>query len=199
VDTPTALAADLATLTRALGNPDTDIEASMRLLDAALHAAIDSYLGLSIRSAAGGAPVGLTAVHDPARPGPVRSSLRIPLVVLGTSGPGDALLFYAANPGAFVDLAADVTWALTVEHQALFLDEDLTVDLSTPTGSGLAAMSAINQAIGALMAQGLPAEAAAVELRHRAEAHNGSLDGAARHLITELTTQLEEPDRPLTA
>ena len=199
MDTPTALAADLATLTRALGHPDTDLEGSMRLLDAALHAAIDSYLGLSISSTAGGAPVVLTAVHDAARPGPVRSSLRIPLVVLGTSGPGDALLFYAANPGAFVDLAADVTWALAAGDEALVLDDDLAVDLSTPAGSGLAEMSVINQAIGALIAQGFAADAAAVELRHRAESRNSSLDGVARHLITELTTRLGERDRPLTA
>jgi hypothetical protein len=199
VETPTALAADLATLTRALGNPDTDLEASMRLLDAALHAAIESYLGLRIRSTAGGAPVVLTAVHDPARPGPVCSSLRIPLVVLGTSGPEDALIFYAANAGAFVDLAADITWALSAGQATLVLDDDLTVDLGTPAGTGLAEMSVINQAIGALIAQGFPADAAAVELGHRADARASSLDAAARHLITELTTQLAEPDRPLTA
>ena len=78
-------------------------------------------------------------------------------------------MFYAATPGAFVDLAADISHARRRPEDAVILDADVEVDLWAPqAGGGLGELSTIHQAVGVLIARGDTPQTARVELERRA-------------------------------
>ena len=82
-----------------------------------------------------------------------------------------SITFYAAVPGAFVDLAADLTHSLGLAANAVTLDglapDVLAVALSSGF-TGLAGFTAVNRAIGMLMAAGFDIADARAELAARA-------------------------------
>lgn len=86
------------------------------------------------------------------------------------------LIFYAGTAGAFVDLAADLEYALTEERRdgsvgaAIELDRDLP-PRTTETGlTGLEELSLLNRASGVLIGRGVEPWAAMEELESRARA-----------------------------
>ncbi|MEO6702383.1 MAG: hypothetical protein ABI140_18265 [Jatrophihabitantaceae bacterium] len=171
---PAALAADLRALTDALDDPAADIAATLQGLGANAGQAVDSYVGLSVGYTGGSRPFSFVLLPEPAPL--VRSSLRMsmagpPLAVLtGVPAIDQAaeivLVLYAENPGAFVDLAADLGW-LTARPGAFDLDLDLD-DLPTSSiNSGMSALakqSSIDQALGVLIGLGSTPEQARDEL-----------------------------------
>ena len=152
----TALAADLAALTEALDDT-TDIATTLHRLAADAGLAVPSYLGLSVAISTGAQPVTLTAMREFVRPTDVRTSLSVTLPL--TEPHPDSLqaikvILYAATPGAFVDLAADLTWLSSFGHSQVSLDHDLQPACDPDTRSALGDISTINQAIGVLIARG---------------------------------------------
>ncbi|MCW2539382.1 MAG: hypothetical protein JWN95_1107 [Frankiales bacterium] len=185
-----ALAADLRTLTTALDQPNEDIESAVANLATGLAATVDSYLGFTITTHAGGNPISFTVPRRAGSHPPVTGSFRISLTALGSGSPSDWLILYAANPGAFVDLAADLCWALDIDINTVILDADADtgIELTATVNTGLTELSMINQAIGALTEEGLTVEQAAVELQHRAEADRVTLHTAAARVMSTLRT-----------
>ena len=222
MDVSTALIADLSDLCSDLeSGAQTAIDA-VGALSRDLQLAVRSHLGWQLVLH----PASLTVFA----PGVVRSdigaSLHLPLAALsqmaepthrGPPGPGvgprsGAVTFYAARPGAFADLAADLSAALDLTGPAghgssetapesvapqIRLDQDLEPTTLTPGLVGAAVVSTVNRAIGVLIAQGYEPDQAQRELSRRAtQAGVGVLVSAAQ-LLRATSNQLPHPfNRP---
>jgi hypothetical protein len=186
VDQTISLSAGLARLTESLGRPEADLEGELRRLSDELASAVDSYLGLSITITGDAGPVTMSTWQPDAGRAAVGSSLLIPLPLICATPPGSALILHAAQPGAFVDLAADLSFALGEALPTFVLDQHLTEHAnrsSTPELIGLAESSQINQAIGVLLACGRTREQALAELWHRASDIASDVRTAAETII----------------
>jgi hypothetical protein len=179
VETTAALAADLATLSEALDETDPDITEALRQLVADVRLAVRSYLGLTVTSGDATPLMNLTAMEGFAHPDDVVSSLMIPLSDKSADGAGLrlAVILYAARPGGFVDLAADLGWLTGRRLSDFALDQHLSGP-ARPTG-GVRSTSLINQAIGVLLGRGYTLEQAALEIDERAAAAGHSRSEAA--------------------
>lgn len=110
MDHATVLQRHLHALSGSIGLDDNALDASLAAFAADLHAAVPCALGLQIRLIEDGHPVILTLIASNPR---TRTSLRLPLKALGARfDPDSRIILYAAVPGAFVDLAADLSYAL---------------------------------------------------------------------------------------
>jgi hypothetical protein len=179
MEIPAALAADLKALTDALDEPGTDLETLLHVFGADTRRAVDSYLGLTMTLIIDDFPVTLTTMD----PVDVATSLRLPLNALCDVGPGSELVLYADKPGAFVDLAADLSFALGLTEGVVTLDDDLN-PVSGPAGmDGLTKMSHMKQAIGILIARGHLPDSARTELDRLANQAQTTVHIAAQQLI----------------
>ena len=170
-----ALAADLAALTDALDHDDVDLETQLDAFTAGVTLAVASYLGMRMTIAVNGCEVSFSAPDNLATTTPaIGTSLLIPLTVVSNAQPGSTLVLYAATPGAFVDLAADLGYALGPDHTALVLDEHLggPANGSGSGAHGLDGYSTINRAVGVLIGRGHTPESA-----HEGLARFAGLDG----------------------
>jgi hypothetical protein len=98
-----------------------------------------------------------------------------------------ALILYAATPGAFIDLAADLSWITGRTIADFRLDEHRTLPASYIDPTPLAAMSDIDQAIGVLIGRGSIPEHAERDLYARAVTAGTDLLGAASLILASLT------------
>ena len=181
MDISAALAADLALLTQALDDSGIDLEAGLRAFTADVKVAVASFTGMTMTIAFDGHDVSFT-VHDDATIQPA-TSLLIPLATVTPTDPASTLLLYAATPGAFVDLAADLIYALRIEPTALVLDGHFDPRAGSGGITGLDEHSAINQAIGVLIGRGHTPESAQHELQQLATLDHDNLRVAAEALI----------------
>jgi hypothetical protein len=192
VDIPLRLVAHLSELTDALDEPGGDLEAMLSVLLDDLTAAIPSFLGLTMTIGTDGhdgADVSLTLLPVGSVDA-VGTSLLVPLDAVDGAASDATVIFYAAHPGAFVDLAADTELALRLDGR-LMLDQHFpsTAPLpATPGLTGLTAASTVNRAVGVLLDRGHSAAQARDLLQRRAdeeavtmhEVAQALLDGAAR-------------------
>jgi hypothetical protein len=167
VDHSTSLRTGLGRLTDTFDQTLINLEHELCRLGDDLAHTVDSYLGLSITITGTSGPVSLTAWREPGAPAPA-TSLQIPLPLLFRSTPGSSLTLYAAVPGALVDLAADLSFALDQPLTALALDRHLPHPNPHSHISGLTEFSHINQALGVLLACGRTRQQAHTELSERA-------------------------------
>lgn len=194
------LAADLALLTAAIAEPDADpvtgLPATVLGLVADARLAVPSFVGLTVTATnaghAGGASDGvilrLTLLDPHVDPRDVATSLRLP----GLPGPIDragsgratiALVLYAATPGAFVDLAADLAFLTGREPDAADLDQHRGLAGEPNITGVLHSETVIHEAIGVLIARGRTPEQADAELDTLADAaHTHRADEASRIL-----------------
>jgi hypothetical protein len=191
VDLSTGLISQLQELTASIGDDDHAVDGLLAALMVDLEMAVPSYCGLQLTITQDGFPVVLTAFGE--REDIVATSLRLPLPLLESAlGVHGRVVFYARTPGAFVDLAADLGYALgdpgrmdgesSDGHGRDFLRQingdrssiELDADLPPPTRvsglSGLADLSTINQAVGVLIANGHHPDDAHETLRRQAAA-----------------------------
>ena len=176
----------LGALSAAFDEPGTDLHAILGVLVDDLTATVSSFLGLTMTLQSDWCPVTLTAVN-PDLALSAGTSLALPLGPSAAAGLGATIVLYAAHPGAFVDLAADLERVIAPAG-CVVLDGDLPDTSATAQRSGitgLAELSVVNRAIGVLITRGLtPAEARA-ELRRRAEeGQNSVADGAQQVLAS---------------
>jgi hypothetical protein len=197
VELPVALLAHLQDLTVSIGQDDQDLDHTLTALTAALHSTATTYCGLQLTLVENQWPVTLTAFTDghdaDGHDIPVGTSLRLALALVSpTADPHSRAIFFAVTPGAFTDLAADLSYALggiPVDHpspavngmdqkgtrvdgqrRAIELDADLP-PLSRASGlTGLTELTVLNRAIGMLIAQGHNTEQAHQLLRRDAAA-----------------------------
>jgi hypothetical protein len=150
-----AMAADLGILTAALDEPGADVLHSLHRLGVDAHAAVPSFLGLSVTVDGSDPPLTFTSFEEGAADG-ARTSLRLTLPGAGEgwASPQVALILYAGTPGTFVDLAADLAWLTGRPPSEFALDQHLSVPAWSDAGTSLRAASVINQAIGVLIGRG---------------------------------------------
>jgi hypothetical protein len=182
MDISAQLAADLAALSQALDG-DADLETTVRDFAAAAKLAVTSYLGMTITITAGGHKVSLDVPEHARAAHEIGASLLIPLDDTTVTEAGSSLVLYAATPGAFVDLAADLTYALHVGPDTLVLDAHLTPSFKNVGLDGLADMTHINQAIGILIERGHTPAGARAELQHLAGQAETTVRVIAHQLI----------------
>ena len=112
MDLSTVLLRDLLQLS-SHAELDDDLDTPLASLVESLQTAVPSYRGLHLTILDNGHPVSLTAflpLHDGDS---IKTSLRVGFAALGPGFDGQSrVVFYAATPGAFVDLAADFGYAL---------------------------------------------------------------------------------------
>jgi hypothetical protein len=192
------LAAELALLTQALDLPGTEVADTLTRLAADAQSAIGSYLGLSVVITANGSEFDFTILRDATHSDHVRTSLLIPLTTAAAtanSTPASvALILYAATPGAFIDLAADLSW-ITGRVPANFrIDEHCALPASYTDPTAMTAMSSINQALGVLIGRGSTPERAERDLYERAAAAGIELVAAATLVLAALVPPEAEPE-----
>ena len=163
-----------------------DLEGGLASLLADLRKASPSSVGLEVTTVVAGQDVRVAHFLPGIRATDVASSLQVPLRAesqQGTSLSGPVrVTFYATRPGAFVDLAADLAHAQGLPLDRLELGE--TRPASTAAGvRGLERVSVIHRAVGVLIAQGVPPDAAQDQLAADAEAVGVPLVDHARAVI----------------
>jgi hypothetical protein len=199
VDLAVALTADLASLSRALEEPDLDLETHLRRLIADLRRAVDSYLGLRMTVIVEGRRLSFATFTDIDPQPQIASSLMLPLAGATDLQDGSSLLLYAATPGAFVDLAADLGFALGLDLSALALDQHRATPTGYPGIEGLEPWRDVNQAIGVLIGRGHTIESAHGELRSLAVLGSGSVHHAAAALLaTASEPGIDDGDQAVT-
>jgi hypothetical protein len=176
VEIAAALVADLALLSEALDEPEADVVESLRSLVADVRSSVGSYLGLTLTVTGSEPPLTITALEDDADPADVAASIRVPLDV-GGADIQISLVLYATTPGAFVDLAADLSWLTGRDLGDFALDRHVIGPDKLDGADGLGAASVINQAIGVLIGRGHTPSQARRELNSRATAA-----GTERHI-----------------
>ena len=196
MDLSAALVADLAALSGLLDESDVDLEAGLRALGVSLKTAIGSYQAMTMSIDLDGHRVSLTVVdgddqidHTDGVSETSAASLLIPLSQTVVGRIGNSLVLHARTRGAFVDFAADLSYALGIELSELIVDAHLA-ELAThsqPTGmNGMAELTVVNQALGVLLARGHTPEGARTELRRLAEQDGGSFSDAAAAVVGEV-------------
>ena len=175
MDLPASLLAHLQDLTASIGQDDQDLDNTLAALTTALRATATSYCGFQLTIVENQWPVTLTAFFD-GHDVPVGTSLRLPLVLVSQAVDRESrVVFFAVTPGAFTDLAADLSYALgiPVEQQspatysadggrtrvngqpnAIELDSDLPLVSPLSGLTGIAELTVLNRAIGMLVDQG---------------------------------------------
>ena len=113
MDFPTVLLRDLMQLSSHLDLDDDALSGPLVSLVESLQAAVPSYRALHLTIVDIGHPVSLTAFIPLPDKDSITTSLRVGFAALGPAFDGESsVVFYAATPGAFVDLAADFGYAL---------------------------------------------------------------------------------------
>jgi hypothetical protein len=133
-----------------------------------------------------GRQLSFTTCTDSAASAQIATSLLVPLPTASGLVGGSSLLLYAAAPGAFVDLAADLSYALQLDLSALVLDQDLPGRHAGDGIEGLRSWSDINQAVGVLLGRGHTIESAHDELRRLAALDSGNLHHAAAAVLAAI-------------
>jgi hypothetical protein len=185
-----ALAAELVQLAQALDDPATELFGALHRLADTMSLAVPSYLGLDITIVTDGLPVTLTALQHRANPGQTVTWLYVPLPAMCPVEQGSALCMYAGVAGAFVDLAADLSWLLDLDPESLVLDQHVPAEGAPLTRFSLTNFSLINQAIGVLIERGHTPKNAHQRLHTVAANDSNDLTRAAAKILSTI------PDEP---
>ncbi len=185
----------------ATSDDDSTVHDALALLVSHLTATLESYCGLHVKVADHEWPVTITAFAQDAAP--PATSLRLPLRLVSRLQAGSScIVFYAARPGALVDLAADLSHALGVpattstsaragvpaatgggETADVRLDGDLPPVSMTSGIAGLEELSTVNLALGVLIDHGHRLKDAQEILRGGASAAGTDTHQFARRLL----------------
>jgi hypothetical protein len=183
VELSDAVAADLAALSASLEEPGADLALLVQRLGDSCALAVPSYLGVSISLAVGSMPLSFSVLEEFLDPSEILTSVMFALSPIDEHGSGSQVILYAGTLGAFVDLAADLTYALGAGPDAVQLDQHLTPADLARRDVGLTAISRRNQALGILLDRGHDLDDALTELQRHAGREGISLDMVAQRLI----------------
>jgi len=185
----TALAESIRELFADLEQTASPVEKSLASLRRDLRLAVRSSVGLSLTVQMDpDQPVTLTSIDHFTEPSDIVTSLRLPLT-WATMDTGSMIIFYAGVPGAFVDLAADLSHALRLAPGAIVLDEDTVAPTSESGLTGAAESSTVNQAIGVLLDRGYTPATASAQLRREADETMLDLHLAATRVLKSAAVQ----------
>ena len=181
MDTPTLLSnhihnlfSDLAVFDGVAEQP-VELDNALTALTEAVKSAAPSYRGLALTLIIDKQPVSVTSA-EPGNTSDIATSLRLSLAWVPSLSADSRITFYASTPGTFVDLAADLAFAL--HSHSIRLDEDIPAALVSDL-TGVGKLSAINKALGVLVGHGHTLDSAQRELRHMADATPSCIQKAA--------------------
>ena len=185
-----ALAADLGILTAALDERGADVLHSLHQLGVDAQAAVPTYLGLSVTVDGSDPRFTFTTLED-GTADDIRTSLRLTLPGDGDgrASPCVVLILYAATPGTFVDLSADLAWVTGRPPSDFALDQHLSGPARSDTGTYLRTVSVINQAIGVLIGRGHTSGQARQELDNQADSAGIDRNTMAQFILDTLTAE----------
>jgi hypothetical protein len=205
VDVPPTLAEQLQSLSRspqpdasAAAPADGALSAQLHRLSREVVAVVPSCVAVSIAVSRLGINVEITlpiaGAHLMPRATEVLSSLALSLPAAGS---GCVLVLQASAPGAFVLLAEDLAALPGCGQQPPELDAHLA-PLTSSTGPALAGslaeLSLLDRAIGVLIGQGWPPEAAEAELHRRAAVAGLTVAAVAERLLASPSPAAPQPD-----
>ncbi len=201
MDVSRSLSAQLSALTDALDDPGTDLSGILSVLIDDLTEAVPSFLGLQMTLKLHDRPFTLTTMADGDTEA-ARSTLQLPLDPLAGTGPGSTVLFYAAHPGAFKELAADAHQAWGLDGQ-VHLDQHLRAwsspaddDPPDPAPDDLHRLSVVNRAVGILIARGDTPEQARDHLRRAAGQRRCTETAVAEGIVQSVLGADDPPTEP---
>jgi hypothetical protein len=181
---------ELAVLTEALSDPEVNLQEQVRRLAATVRESVSSFVGVQMTVVVDDYPFTVTSLDEGTEPARIGASVAITLGT-GRGAPTASgttrsnVVFYAATPGAFVDLAADAA-RQDPTPGAVILD----VHLDDPDGAhpvsgstGFSEISIINQALGVIMGGGRTLEQARVALDARAAGTGAGLVTTAGDVV----------------
>ncbi len=152
------IATQLAALNDTFDNSEIDIVRSLTRLADHVRLAVPSYLGLSVAIGNTDTHFDFDAMDDSGDLNSIGSSFMITASdVLDRASKRTAIsrpvevVLYAASPGAFIDLAADLVWLTSQPTGAFVVDQHLGGPRSMNTADSA---SVLNQAIGVLIGRG---------------------------------------------
>jgi hypothetical protein len=180
-----AMTADLLLLDDALSDSEGDVEEQLTRLLRDAQISVPSCVGLTVTVDTHPVEFTLVAYDDPIAP--INSSASLCVTLPARRVPAAAavtLILLATVPGAFVDLAADLAFALGLPLSELLLDQHLGERRASATNLG--DLSAINQAIGMLIGRGAGPAEARVALQLVADSSESRLADAARAVLISL-------------
>lgn len=183
------LAASLELLNEALEDPDVDFAADVAALTAAARNAVHSYLGLTIIFS-GDPAVAITVFAEPGPMPATRASLRMPMPGNDIGDVGVVFILYASQPGAFVDLAADLAWMSARTSTQFVLDQHLQPHAQPDGTVTLRDAMLINQAIGVLISRGATPDAALRDIDALTARDGIDRTAAAASILATLTSNL---------
>ncbi len=194
-----AMVAALEILTEALDDPGTDIAHSLQQLAIAAAAAIPTYHGLSVVVSHSDPPLTVTTLADGVEAGDIRTSLQVLLPTVGADQDATtvAVILYAAAPGTFVDLAADLAWLTGRPMSEITLDGHLTVPAKANIRAQLRAASDVNQAIGVLIDRGYTPRQARRHLDIQAATNRTDRHAAAQLILGAVFNADHEQDHDI--
>jgi hypothetical protein len=185
VDAPRLLTDDISDLFSDLAVPDSvtgqpvDLEASLAALTSSVKRAVPSYRGLGLILVIDEQPITVTSAER-GDASDIATSLSLSLAWVPLLGRDSQITFYASVPGTFVDLAADLAYALG--NESLRLDGDIPSALVSNL-TGVRRLSTINEAVGVLIGHGHSPDGAQRELRDMADTVRISIHQAAEVVI----------------
>lgn len=192
-----AVAAELTLLSEALYDPTAepapDLLDTVVKLQVRARSAVSSLLGMTVTlsvegdGAADRVVLRLTVLGD-AAPGDIASSLRLPRrhEARRPGRPVVTVVLYAATPGAFVDMAADLTFLSGPGFDATELDQHRRLALEPDVVGVVQDESTVRQAIGVLLDRGRTREQASDEIDALADVAGTSRVVAAAGLLDGL-------------
>lgn len=153
MDDSTALSEAIADLLASVDStgarPAIDLRAAVATLARNVKRAAPSYQGLAITVVIDAQRVTVSAMEPLWAQSEITTSLHLTLGGFPLLDPSTEITFFARTPGAFVDLGADLTFALGTAAGPR-LDQDLPTPVWNDV-TGIAEMSTINVAIGILI------------------------------------------------
>lgn len=127
-------------------------------------------------------PVTASFVERTIGPEEIRAALRFSLAALSETAVGSITL-YAGEPGAFAELAGDLSGLLASEPGLLEQDPVLPARAVEPGIDGLEDFSRVNRALGVLLHRGHDLATARARLQRHADALGTDLLGAASVIL----------------
>ena len=180
------LLGDVRTLVDGLGLDAASILRPLGALRDHLHGAVDSFSGLRLTLGVESPRIVLSDFRSEAAAIESHTSLALALSQLVRGSSAGEIIFYAARPGAFVDLAADLHFALGLPPGTLAMDARPQPSPPFNAVVGLAERSQINQAVGVLVDRGRTPQAALQELNRLADQESRSLVDVARSVLNSI-------------
>ena len=184
----TALAENIRDLFDGLDQSPSQVEKSLASLRRDLKLAVRSSVGLTLTIAMEpDQRITLTSIDHFTESSDIVTSLRLPMS-WASMETGSMIILYAGVPGAFVDLAADLSYSLRLPPGTIVLDEDTTAPVSESGLTGTTESSTINRAIGVLIDRGYTPATAGAHLLHQAGELQRDLHQAATRILKSALT-----------